>query len=301
MGRLLEGPDDPDLSEGEHKELAVLLSQHCLASTYTSLLSSITATYPSIIAKEMPDKCSSLLIYYTGLVVAPGRPLPDIQRHQFLHTLHDGVRTFLISHPVTVERVPREEVVRLVAGLRTLLLKAVLLSAEFTPRDLAGLMAAYLPTLPLGPANSRQWRDWLDQLHLSPEQQEEPGVAALLATISKNNEAMGRYFTAQLRMLAKVRSPEHVERNTDWVMAIWATIEPKLRQVVGVVRLLVAPTHPHHHLSTHSSPKARLLATRLGAEAEEEELADFWDYVTDLRVATDFWRSGRVRELLDSS
>ena len=97
-------------------------------------------------------------------------------------------------------------------------------------------------------------------------------------------------------MLAKVRSPEMVERNTDWVVAIWSTIEPKLRQVMGVARLLVAPTHPHHHLSGHHSPKARLLATRLGAEAGEEELEDFWDYVTDLRVSTDFWRSARAEE-----
>ena len=99
-------------------------------------------------------------------VLSPqGRPLPDILNHSFLYVLHDGVKAFLVSHPAAIEKVlckntssscifnsiinilfeivhhlhccqmTREDLVKMIAGLRTLILKAALLSPQFTSRD----------------------------------------------------------------------------------------------------------------------------------------------------------------------
>ena len=159
-----------------------------------------------------------------------GRPLPDILNHSFLYTLHDGLKSFLVSHPVAIEKMPREDLVKMMAGLRTLILKAALLSSQFTSRDVQSLMTAFLPTLPITPLNTAQWLDWTNPLHISLNLEKQQFIGnlveiqtpeqhqAILSNISRNNEAMKKYFTAQLKMLAKHRLDCEVnDKNTDWV------------------------------------------------------------------------------------
>ena len=164
-------------------------------------------------------------------VLSPqGRPLPDILNHSFLYTLHDGLKSFLVSHPVAIEKMPREDLVKMMAGLRTLILKAALLSSQFTSRDVQSLMTAFLPTLPITPLNTAQWLDWTNPLHISLNLEKQQFIGnlveiqtpeqhqAILSNISRNNEAMKKYFTAQLKMLAKHRLDCEVnDKNTDWV------------------------------------------------------------------------------------
>ena len=117
------------------------------------------------------------------------------------------------------------------AGLRTLILKAALLSSQFTSRDVQSLMTAFLPTLPITPLNTAQWLDWTNPLYISLNLEKQQFIGnlveiqtpeqhqAILSNISRNNEAMKKYFTAQLKMLAKHRLDCEVnDKNTDWVI-----------------------------------------------------------------------------------
>ena len=160
--------------------------------------------------------------------------LPDILNHSFLYTLHDGLKAFLISHPVAIEKMPREDIVKMMAGLRTLILKAVLLSPQFTSRDVQSLMTSFLPTLPITKSNTAQWLDWTNTLHIRLDLDKQQFVGNLVEiqipdehqpiiwSVARNNEAMKKYFTAQLKMLAKHRLDCQVnDKNTDWVRSMF--------------------------------------------------------------------------------
>jgi hypothetical protein len=293
MDRLLEKDDDPYLSAEEHDELGALLARHALATAQPALLAAVQAELPLTPLASSGHRV--LLLAYAQQVVGPtGRPLPDILNHSFLHTLHDGLESFLVHHPVVVEKVKREELVRLVAGLRTLILKAVLLNTRFQAADVQGLMRRFLPTLPLSPANRAQWADWAALLHLPlPGRGDQPGP--VLTMVDRSNRAMTTYFSAQLKQLARVRKPDEAGTNTDWAMVMWDTIKPKLENLLRVVVFLLQPTHPTVHLRANRKAKAQLLATRLGPEAGEQELVNFWNYLCDLRQETKFWQSGFVQ------
>ena len=155
--------------------------------------------------------------------------LPDILNHSFLYTLHDGLKAFLISHPVAIEKMPREDIVKMMAGLRTLILKAVLLSPQFTSRDVQSLMTSFLPTLPITKSNTAQWLDWTNTLHIRLDLDKQQFVGNLVEiqipdehqpiiwSVARNNEAMKKYFTAQLKML----DCQVNDKNTDWVRSMF--------------------------------------------------------------------------------
>lgn len=297
MGELLEGDDDPDLSEKELKEIGLLLLRHAMATSSQSLAAAIVNRFPDILSEAAPlfhNKDSLILLFYAGMVLSPqGRPLPDILNHSFLYALHDGLKSFLVSHPAAIEKMPREDIVKMIAGLRTLILKAAFLSAQFTSRDVQSLMTAFLPTLPISSLNTTQWSDWTNALHINPSTDQHQSI---LNSISRNNEAMKKYFTAQLKMLAKQRLDSNNEKNTDWVMSIWATIEPRLKALMRVVIFLLTPTHP---ILASNNKKAQVLASRIMGKGDGEKvLTDFWDYTCDLTVKTAFWKSTVVQQLL---
>lgn len=316
MGQLLEGDDDPDLSEKELKEIGLLLLRHAMANSQKSLAAAILSRFPDILSSDstqFPNKDSLILLFYTGMVLSPqGRPLPDILNHSFLYTLHGAIKSFLISHPVAIEEMPREDIVKMLAGLRTLILKAALLSPKFTSRDVQSLMTAFLPTLPITPVNTDQWLDWTNTLHikLDLEKQKFKGNLVevhisdqhqtILSSIARNNEAMKKYFTAQLKMLAKHRLDCQInDKNTDWVMSMWGTIEPRVKALMRVVALLINPTNPYLIMTANKTKKAQVLASRIKGRGEGEEiLTDFWDYTCDLTVKTAFWKSNVVQQLL---
>ena len=129
---------------------------------------------------------------------------------------------------------PREDIVKMMAGLRTLILKAALLSPQFTSRDVQSLMTAFLPTLPITSLNKAQWLDWTNTLHIRLNLDKQQFIGNLveiqipdqhqpiLSSVARNNEAMKKYFTAQLKMLAKHRLDCQVnDKNTDWVIRIF--------------------------------------------------------------------------------
>jgi len=317
MGQLLEGDDDPDLSEKEQEEIGLLLMRHAMANSQQSLAAAILSRFPDILnsgdASQFPNKDSLILLFYAGMVLSPqGRPLPDILNHSFLYTLHDGLKSFLVSHPVAIEKMAREDIVKMMAGLRTLILKAALLSPQFTSRDVQSLMTAFLPTLPITPLNTAQWLDWTNPLHIGLNLEKQRFIGNLvvietpdqhqpiLSSISRNNEAMKKYFTAQLKMLAKHRLDCEVnDKNTDWVMSMWGTIEPRLKALMRVVAFLLKPTHPYPIMAANKSKKAQVLASRIRGKGEGEEvLTDFWDYTCDLTVKTAFWKNSIVQQLL---
>ena len=180
----------------------------------------------------------------------------------------------------------REDLVKMIAGLRTLILKAALLSPQFTSRDvqvskldcltyvhfficcstlvlitlflLQSLMTAFLPTLPISPLNTSQWLDWTNPLHIDINHQDQHQV--VLANISKSNEAMKKYFTAQLKMLAKNRADAGInDKNTDWVMSMWRTIEPRLKSLMRVVVFLLEPTQPYPIMAACNSKRVQVL------------------------------------------
>ena len=157
------------------------------------------------------------------------------------------------------------------------------------------LMTAFLPTLPISSLNTSQWSDWTNALHINPSTDQHQSI---LNSISRNNEAMKKYFTAQLKMLAKQRLDSNNEKNTDWVMSIWATIEPRLKALMRVVIFLLTPTHPYPILASNNK-KAQVLASRIMGKGDGEKvLTDFWDYTCDLTVKTAFWKSTVVQQLL---
>lgn len=290
------------MSEKDLEEVGALLVQHSIVANCSLLLAEVVQRLPAILSQMRGISTSRRhllqLLHFSSQVTGSGRPLPSIIHHSFLHTLHDGVRTFLTSHPVVVEKIKRDDIVKMVAGLRTLILKAVLLSDKFTGKDLQGLLTAYLPCLPVVKANSRQWMDWAAILHITlPREGEpaDPSVQHTLEVISKNNSAVNKYFTHQLRALATLRQDLET-KNADWALNIWTTIEPKLSQVLKVVTFLLPPSsHPTSYLQTNHRAKAWLLASRLGEGADQEELLNFWHYLCDLRVETSFWESDLVR------
>jgi len=301
MGQLLEGDDDPDINEKELKEIARLLLRHALATHQLSLTAEIISRFPDILdepSPNFPNRESLLLLIYSGMVLSPqGRPLPDVLNHSFLYVLHDGVKAFLVSHPAAIEKMTREDLVKMIAGLRTLILKAALLSPQFTSRDVQSLMTAFLPTLPISPLNTSQWLDWTNPLHIDLNHQDQH--QAVLANISKSNEAMKKYFTAQLKMLAKNRADAGInDKNTDWVMSMWRTIEPRLKSLMRVVVFLLEPTQPYPIMAACKSKRVQVLASRIkGKGSDEQVLSDFWDYTCDLVVKTAFWKSSIVQQL----
>ena len=136
MGMSLEADDDPPLSSRQHLELASLLARHSLASCLPSLLARVVETQGlgdllHLLPKGERDvlllvhSCSQVIITNDLVVgleafnfqVTP-RPLPSILHHSFLHSLHDSVKGLLALHPVFCENIPREDIVKMVAGLR---------------------------------------------------------------------------------------------------------------------------------------------------------------------------------------
>jgi len=289
-----------------------------MANSHQSLVAAILSRFPNIWSDStnFQNKDSLILLFYTGMVLSPqGRPLPDILNHSFLYALHDGLKSFLISHPVAIEKMPREDIVKMMAGLRTLILKAALLSPQFTSRDVQSLMTAFLPTLPITSLNKAQWLDWTNTLHIRLNLDKQQFVGNLveiqipdqhqpiLSSVARNNEAMKKYFTAQLKMLAKHRLDCQVnDKNTDWVMSMWGTIEPKLKALMRVVAFLLNPTSPYPIMAANRSEKAQVLASRIKGKGDGEEvLTDFWDYTCDLTVKTAFWKSNVVQQLLNKN
>ena len=124
---------------------------------------------------------------------------------------------------------PREDIVKMMAGLRTLILKAALLSPQFTSRDVQSLMTAFLPTLPITKSNTAQWLDWTNTLHIGLDLDKQQFVGNLveiqipdehqpiISSVARNNEAMKKYFTAQLKML----DCQVNDKNTDWVRSMF--------------------------------------------------------------------------------
>ena len=167
---------------------------------------------------------------------------------------------------------PREDIVKMLAGLRTLILKAALLSPKFTSRDVQSLMTAFLPTLPITPVNTDQWLDWTNALHIKLDLEKQNFTGNLvevqipdqhqpiLSSIARNNEAMKKYFTAQLKMLAKNRADAGInDKNTDWVMSMWRTIEPRLKSLMRVVVFLLEPTQPYPIMAACKSKRVQVL------------------------------------------
>jgi len=304
MGKSLEGPDDPKISEKEHKELAALLGRHALRCSLPHLLTAVLAHYPHISSYTVsPDSQVFTFLAYMSEVTLIGGPLPDILRHSFLYSLHEGVRTFLTNYPIVVEKIKRTDLIKMMVALRLLVLKAVLLSDKFTAKDMQGLMCAYAPRLPVMPKNRRQWEDWAAVLHLdlAESANEETPVYETLQEVDKKNEALLKYFNAQLKCIAKVRQQDR-QVHVDWAVSMWSTLQHKLVQVSKVAAFLLTPAHPAAKLRSSSLPKARLLGTKLSQEEEvdEEELVQFWDYICDLRTETKFWESDVVKSHLES-
>jgi len=305
MGRSLEGPDDPKLSEKEHKELAALLGRHALRCSLPHLLTAVLAHYPHISSYTVsPDSQVFTFLAYMAEVTLIGGPLPDILRHSFLYSLHEGVRTFLTNYPIVVEKIKRTELIKMMVALRLLVLKAVLLSDKFTAKDMQGLMSAYAPRLPVMPNNRRQWEDWAAvlHLHLGEAANMDTQVLNTLQEVDKRNEATLKYFNAQLKCIAKVRQQDR-QVHIDWAVNMWSTLQHKLIQVTKVAAFLLTPAHPAVKLRSSTLPKARLLGTKLSQkeeEVDEEELVQFWDYICDLRTETKFWESDHVKNHLES-
>jgi len=316
MGKCLEGPDDPIVTELEHQELLALLLAHALALPSPLLLEALHRCSPSGTPpwSLLPPliRHPLLLISYTSQVTGSGRPLPDILSYKFLHTLHEAVLGFLRNHPVTVEKIHREDLIKLVAAIRSIVLKAVFLEKKFTAKDFEILLTTYMPQLPVNAKNKVHWEDWLSSLHLPPLPKEgeeaHPNLVTALNTIHHSAKRVSFYFRAQLKLLAKERQ-SHLERpeaHTDWVLSIWHTVSPKLSHLSKVAAFLVPPTHPGPKLRSHPSPKARLLGQKLGKgpegeEVGEEGLLEFLDYLADLRVKNAFWDSQFVKNHLANS
>ena len=90
MGQLLEGDNDPDLSEKELKDIGLLLMRHAMANSQMSLAAAILSRYlfrskwisfvsdkltrfPDILSgdfAQFQNKDSLTLLFYTGMVSA---------------------------------------------------------------------------------------------------------------------------------------------------------------------------------------------------------------------------------------
>lgn len=203
----------------------------------------------------------------------------------FLFNLHEGVVGLLSSYPTAFSSgLDRDRMAKLVSSLRTLLVRLFLSSDKFTAKDVEGRIKVFFPILPRRPSNDNDWENWSQLLHLPAEE---------LTSASKRNKISASYFNRKLANLAHERRMDPI----DIVLQIWTEVEPKLKELEKYASALL-PTSYLDMLWASQHPKVQMMVSRFGSAQDENTLLDFFLYLCNLRVESEFYSSRFIQRKL---
>jgi len=284
---------DPVIHEDEFIEVSELLFCHGLHKDLPHLLDRVSRRCPQILELSFPHKHVLSLLAYCQKLQREG-PLPAIRDPLFMHTLHEGVVGILKSEDQLVEAMTSEHTLRLVVGLRSLLTRSLLHDKKFTVKDIERTVASFFPILPVRPSNSQYWDSWARILKIDLEEKPECDVLTMANRINKTSE---KHFRDKLDNLAVERRKITVDES---ILVIWRTFEDKFSDFVRHLKDLL-PSNFLMKLVESSHPKLKLTTVKLSPESDEQEVIEYFDYVCDLYMESNFWSCNFVTKKISEN
>jgi hypothetical protein len=114
----------PLISKDLYERIMSRIFSYGLCMNYDLLVHTVVELYPRI-----KDKAEdfSMLACVIGNLLTKG-PLPNITNYKYIHTLHDGVLTYLKKNPMPRDKLTPSSILKMEAGLRFLLVRSLLYS-----------------------------------------------------------------------------------------------------------------------------------------------------------------------------
>jgi hypothetical protein len=169
---------------------------------------------------------------------------------------------------------------KLLLGLRQMLIKSFISSDKYTLKDIQTKIQCFFPTLPRRPSNAHHWESLCDILGLAEAPKEK------LEGISDKNRLVRIYFNNKLSQFSRDR-----QMNTlDFMESTWLEVEPKLKKLEQFACSLL-PLSYIDLLWANKHPKVQMMASRYISAQDEDQLINFFNYLCDLRVESNFFSS----------
>ena len=289
--------DSPILCHHELSEVLQLLLCHGLHNNLHSLTLKIASTFPDMMNSGTSSSYRQLTIFsgFFSKFLSVG-PLPYICQFKFLNTLHNGVTGMVRQNSQVFHPMPISDLVKLVAGIRCLLCKAIIMEEKFAVKDVEDFILKYFPTLPVSRENMQAWLSLAEILQFDVKQQNNP----TMKIINTINDRSARHLNEKLLCLSRERARSTAEIQASF-LGIWKSIEEKLITCMGKIAMCLN-RNILEILTQHDNFKLKLVTRGLSPTPSEDELISLVDHLQNVFIESQFWTSDLIRKhLIDTA
>ena len=281
------------ITKEDFHELVNYLLCHAFLRNYTGLISEISKFDSQSVDKDNFQAPFKEILIFTSFYKKwrDTGPLPQIKNYRFLLTLHEEICAILKHQRQLLQRMPINDLIKLVTGIRCLLGKSILIDEKFVPLDVETFIKKYCPLLPITSDNSNAWIGLLDVLNLSQADKKE------LKMINKMNTISSKHLRDRLLNLAEERKRKTADIDASF-LAILNSIDSKLSVFMENVENLI-PEDFFTSLVQNSSPGVKLITERISSNCDEKQLLLHFNEIRNFYIESQFWSSDLIKTKLD--